>query len=194
MNLDKLFEMQKVLRDRIDYNEPDRFNKLVIALLVELGECANEWRGFKFWSKDQEPKIIKRIECNKCAGTGLGKSLILKNCPNCNGSGLDKINPLLEEYVDGLHFVLEIGIEKGWEIHRWIIFEIDTIENHFIYITREITNIFGMDKSDNSIHHYRNLFQLYLGLGEALGFTQEQIIQAYMDKNAINHQRQESGY
>lgn len=44
MNLAKLFEVQKVLRDRINYNEPDRFNKLVLALLVELGECANEKR------------------------------------------------------------------------------------------------------------------------------------------------------
>jgi dimeric dUTPase (all-alpha-NTP-PPase superfamily) len=36
MNLEKLFQTQKILRDRIGYNEPDRFNKLILALLVEL--------------------------------------------------------------------------------------------------------------------------------------------------------------
>jgi hypothetical protein len=30
MNLEKLFQTQKVLRDRIGYNEPDRFNKLIL--------------------------------------------------------------------------------------------------------------------------------------------------------------------
>ena len=40
MNLDKLFQAQKELRERINYNGEDRFEKLVLALLVEIGECA----------------------------------------------------------------------------------------------------------------------------------------------------------
>src|SRR5690606_16902042 len=100
MNLKKLFEMQKVLRDRIDYNEPDRFNKLILALLVEIGECANEWRGFKFWSTDQKPRTKEYLT------NYTEQDSIL-------GPGAQWRNPLLEEYVDGLHFVLEIGIEKG---------------------------------------------------------------------------------
>lgn len=31
-------------------------------------------------------------------------------------------------------------------------------------------------------------------LGERLGFKWEQIEAAYMDKNAVNHQRQQEGY
>jgi dimeric dUTPase (all-alpha-NTP-PPase superfamily) len=38
------------------------------------------------------------------------------------------------------------------------------------------------------------LFAAYLNLGEMLGFTEEQIEQAYFEKNKINHQRQEVGY
>lgn len=71
MNLAKLFETQKVLRERINYNEPDRFNKLVLALMVELGACANEQRTWKFWSNDQDPRIkVREGNCNECNGTG----------------------------------------------------------------------------------------------------------------------------
>lgn len=42
MQLDKLFAAQKELRDHINYTGEDRFEKLILALLVELGECANE--------------------------------------------------------------------------------------------------------------------------------------------------------
>lgn len=38
MNLTELFDMQRKLREHINYNEPDRFEKLILALLVELGE------------------------------------------------------------------------------------------------------------------------------------------------------------
>lgn len=58
MNLIKLFEMQKVLDDRIVREKRlegrDTLPEKILALQVELGECANEWRGFKFWSEDRE--------------------------------------------------------------------------------------------------------------------------------------------
>jgi dimeric dUTPase (all-alpha-NTP-PPase superfamily) len=83
MNLEKLFQTQKVLRDRIGYNEPDRFNKLILALKVELGECANEWRGFKFWSVNQIPHTSA------------------VRVPTMMEEDKEYYNPLLEEYVDG---------------------------------------------------------------------------------------------
>jgi dimeric dUTPase (all-alpha-NTP-PPase superfamily) len=111
MDLTKLYETQKILRDRINYNEPDRLNKLILALLVELGECANEWRGFKFWSKNQEPRL--EVKCHACDGTGYFYTGYDKEeCMYCGCSGSEG-KPLLEEYVDGLHFVLELGIELG---------------------------------------------------------------------------------
>jgi dimeric dUTPase (all-alpha-NTP-PPase superfamily) len=65
MNLEKLFELQKVLMERIEQEHPtkigeDRFNKKILALLVEVGECANAWRGFKYWSKMQTPVTSDR--------------------------------------------------------------------------------------------------------------------------------------
>ncbi|CAM3732407.1 dUTP diphosphatase [Mesobacillus zeae] len=180
MNLKRLFEAQKVLRDRIDYNEPDRFDKLILALLVELGECANEWRGFKFWSKDQKPRV---------------KGKYLKYDCECNGGNrwVEK-NPLLEEYVDGLHFILELGIELeipesgDCEFAEIYCGDEPNVTDHFILIFQLAqleTYEFGQ---------WQELFIEYVRLGQMLGFTWEEVEQAYFEKNAENHARQERGY
>jgi dimeric dUTPase (all-alpha-NTP-PPase superfamily) len=179
MNLEKLFQTQKVLRDRINYNEPDRFNKLVLALLVEIGECANEWRGFKFWSKDQEPRTFDT-------------SLFFGD----EDLQVDYKNPLLEEYVDGLHFVLELGLELNYtDLEIWVIEE-KNITNQFMdCISRAYNLQFQMRVTGKVIKEmYELLFGAFIGLGEMLGFTWEQVEQAYYDKNKINHERQSNGY
>lgn len=51
----------------------------MLALLVEIGELANETRCFKYWSN--KPASEREV--------------------------------ILEEYVDGLHFILSIGIDLG---------------------------------------------------------------------------------
>jgi dimeric dUTPase (all-alpha-NTP-PPase superfamily) len=171
MNLEKLFSMQKVLRDRIGYNEPDRFNKLILALLVELGECANEWRGFKFWSVNQLPHTSAvRVPCMM-------------------EEDKEYYNPLLEEYVDCLHFILELGIEVR-AVDPWKpIYEEDVTEQfRTLYYHISLINEY------NGHDSYEYAVSYFLGLGEMLGFTWEQIEQAYMEKNKINHKRQEVGY
>lgn len=195
MNLSKLFETQKVLRDRIGYEGPDRFEKLVLALQVEIGECANEWRGFKFWSKDQEPRTINDVDYYKCEECFLNSRYK---------------NPLLEEYVDGLHFVLELGLEE-YEDHdvklpiaKW---NLDTNLIKYPTISKQFNKLFNevgiledavtdhefYDASDVE-DAFENLLRMYIGLGEMLGFTWEQIEQAYYAKNQVNHERQNSGY
>jgi dimeric dUTPase (all-alpha-NTP-PPase superfamily) len=190
-----MFETQRVLMDRIGYDEPDKEEKTTLALLVEIGECANEFRGFKYWSKDQEPRLIKRIDCDTCAGTGLGKRF-LKNCEACNGSGTKKINPLLEEYVDGLHFVLQLGIYLNMEN-----VSIKLVPEKKTTITKQFNGLYWVTSKLLSARVklykeglYLALVQRYIGLGEMLGFTWEQIETAYYEKNKVNHARQENGY
>ncbi|MDQ0268905.1 dUTP diphosphatase [Cytobacillus purgationiresistens] len=169
MNLDTLFAQQQILKDRIGYNGPDRFDKLILALLVELGECANEWRGFKFWSKDQEPRT-------KVPVTGWGEPYK---------------NPLLEEYVDGLHFVLELGLEINvTPVVCDLYLKADDINTQFIGLYQAITHF----KVTRSKLAYYSLIEIFAGLGEMLGFTLDQIEQAYIEKNAVNHERQNTGY
>jgi dimeric dUTPase (all-alpha-NTP-PPase superfamily) len=179
MNLPKMFETQKVLRDRIDYNEPDRFNKLVLALMVEAGECANEWKGFKFWSQHQEP-VTKKARA-----------------PYVDLEDAEFYNPLLEEYVDKLHFILELGIELGVKkIDVWVSHE-ESITDQYIAIVGKAYEIYHakvIAKLDVHIVLYECLFGLFIGLGEMFGFSWDEIEEAYYKKNKINHVRQDVGY
>lgn len=190
MNLQKLFDTQKVLRDRIGYNGEDRFEKLILALLVELGELCQEWRGFKFWSKDQEPRKV--ITVCSCCGNKLRDND--ESCDSCEYVGAPnepvKKYPLLEEYVDGLHFVLEIGLEIDFNIEFYVLDtqKYDDVISQFVWINRTVTDFF-MGK-----RVYDVLLDEYIGLGEMLGFTWEEIETAYFEKNKVNHKRQDSGY
>lgn len=60
MELTKLFNMQEKLDERIvtdkNLKGRDLLPERVLALKVELAECANEWRGFKFWSSNKQVK------------------------------------------------------------------------------------------------------------------------------------------
>src|SRR5690625_2968355 len=116
MNLEKLFKIQTELDKRIvekhGLQNEDLLDKKILALQVELGELANEWRGFKFWSEDREPKTKEYPKdictCKDCA---------MHWCDKVHESTAEEegiyVNPLLEEYVDCLHFILSIGLELG---------------------------------------------------------------------------------
>ena len=61
MNLKNLFETQAALDEHIMQEHPElrgqnNLDWKLLALQVELGKCANKWRGFKKWSKDQKPR------------------------------------------------------------------------------------------------------------------------------------------
>lgn len=223
MNLSKLFETQAALDEHIMQEHPELVgqNNLdwkILALQVELGECANEWRGFKKWSKDQEPR--QEVVCSLCDGSG-EISAYWSNydddgyldvlCPMCEGYESNK-NPLLEEYVDCLHFILSIGLEEiDWydakvEIRYIAWKEIGYGSIHDSSIIRQFNGLFldigtlydaAIDRAfdyQTVEDSYGNMCRTFTGLGEMLGFTWEQIEQAYYDKNKINHERQESGY
>ncbi|MEG2909687.1 MAG: dUTP diphosphatase, partial [Erysipelotrichaceae bacterium] len=76
-----LYEMQDKLDQRIfdehGITRIETMNRRMLALLIEIGELANETRCFKFWS-------------NK---------------------GASSKDVILEEYADGIHFLLSLGID-----------------------------------------------------------------------------------
>jgi len=97
---------------------------------------------------------------------------------------------ILEEYVDGIHFLLSLGLEM--DIKK---FEIESskssgLTEHFL----GLFNAFSILYIAFSPKAYSAAFSAYIGLGEMLGFTWEEIEEAYFQKNAVNHQRQEESY
>jgi len=201
MNLQKLFEMQRQLDEYIEQKHPrqegeDRLVKKILALQVEFGELANKWRGFKYWSNDQTPRTIaERGICVHCAGTGNAffddDEEEWEDCTYCNGEGEEIYNPLLEEYVDCLHFIMSIGLSGNIGTMEW-----EQIEPHKAKST--IQQFIGLFEYTSrlleDITVYVDIWSSFIGLGEMLGFTWEQIEEAYMQKNAENHARQERGY
>ncbi|MFH7833913.1 dUTP diphosphatase [Bacillus luti] len=173
MELTKLFVIQAGLKKHVGYKGKDKFSKMMLAMLVEFMECANDWRGFKYWSENPKAK-----------------------------------ETLLEEYVDGFHFVLETGldlkehtiimtlpngVELPEEIHdmseQRIIKQYKILTGKVLELEIEVHN--GIDYMDGS---YGDFIYRYLLLGKLLGFTEEQIEHAYIEKNKVNHDRQDNGY
>lgn len=198
MNLKKLFEMQKALDDRIikehGLEGQDLLPKKILALQVELGECANEWRGFKMWSKDQEPRT--KVKCTNCQGSGEILSTHEGDwitCEWCEGTKVENnSNPLLEEYVDCLHFFLSLAHtidipEDELDLNDFV------IEGSTATVFTDIISAVGLLETDTKA--FDDAWKSFLLLGtERLGFTFEQIEAAYMDKNKTNHERQANGY
>ncbi|WP_199425781.1 dUTP diphosphatase [Thermaerobacillus caldiproteolyticus] len=207
MNLQKLFELQRKLDEHIEQEHPrqegeDRLAKKILALLVELGELAREWRGFKYWSKDQEPRTFERVPCPTCNPNG-GRYRLFQDgtedpqefCETCAGYKCIDKNPLLEEYVDCLHFILSIGLETGKD--KEVEFQALYVDGDYQDIVMQFNVLFdkvGDFYAYKTKGNYQIVLSLFLALGEMLGFTWEQIEEAYMKKNAENHARQENGY
>lgn len=214
VNLQPLFEAQKKLDDNIEKNKglegQNLLDKKILALQVELGELANDWRGFKYWSENQEPRTWD--VCELCEGSkeisattdtgSVGETYEVYDvydvdveCPLCEGYDDDR-NPLLEEYVDCLHFILSIGNDLGlyvtsceYEEYRDLTESETSITRQFITMNYLISMMIETPRT-----HYHVIIFDHITLGEMLGFTWEQVEQAYFAKNEENHRRQENGY
>ncbi|MBO9599700.1 MAG: dUTP diphosphatase [Cohnella sp.] len=190
--LEQLYEMQKVLDARIIAEKGlegvDLLPNTVLALQVELGELANEWRGFKHWSNDRSPRTNKKDHCNDCL------PFTEAQCYTCNNTGFITRNPLLEEYVDCLHFFLSIARQLGLPVK-----ELERAEDRLIASStaEEFSSIMtaaGLIDYDE-IDAYYDAWNWFMALGaERLGFTFDQIAAAYIAKNEVNHRRQSNGY
>lgn len=218
MNLIGLFEKQKVLDEKIYARFPglkeEPWDWKILALLTELGECANEHRGFKKWSRDQEPrtKIPIYQECIVCSGVGYlvhDNGIVTEDCVPCKAEGRFHIgdeNPLLEEYVDCLHFFISIAIELGMFPNNLQVYENyteSTVEKTFNKLFCEVSKVSVLGVTEipakfitDEVHEsWYIAFSIFVGIGEQfLGFTWKQIETAYFEKNEINHARQNNGY
>ncbi|RJS60140.1 dUTP diphosphatase [Bacillus sp. PK3_68] len=232
MNLEKLVAMQQELDAHITkekgLEETGNTSWKTLALVTEIGELANNWRGFKKWSNDQEPRTEEDVTCSLCNGTGdLNYETVQEDaegngvheyidCPECECGGISDVrNPLLEEYADCLSFFLSIANEKGWQeslyIHQEAVLDIQRegfqggltgAFNEMTYLLlksymeidrdKKIEQYFAITKQE---FNFKSAWFLFVAIGlVGFKFTEGQIEEAYMNKNAVNHARQENGY
>lgn len=165
MQLKKLFEMQKELDDHI-IREHELEGKNLIS----------------------NKTVAFIVELSELANE-------LRFFKHWSNKGPSEKEVVLEEYVDGLHFLLSLGNGIGADTLIEDDFKFDYVckadlTEEFIYIIKLAIEF----KEVNTYQNYRNLLNRYLSLSKILGFTQEAVVQGYFKKNAINHKRQESGY
>ncbi|MGY0566606.1 dUTP diphosphatase [Bacillus safensis] len=129
-------------------------------------------------------------------------------CPICEAGSVTifrEVDPLLEEYADCIHFFLSIAIKKSWQEELHIPEEAieDFKEEGFegglsgLYLKMQwsLLNSRMFKDEEKKKEHFRVAWGLFLAIGIiGFGFTPEQIEQAYMEKNAVNHKRQQEGY
>ncbi|TFJ93931.1 dUTP diphosphatase [Lentibacillus salicampi] len=150
-------QLDAYIESQHDLSDKDLFREKYLALLVELGELANETRCFKFWSV--KPR--------------------------------SKPSVILEEYVDGIHFILSLGLEKGYRYPTDAVNAIETDETGQFNRVYDHCTVFYHEPTEE---HYHQLFESYLQLGVLLGFDEQGVKDAYLQKNEVNYERQDQGY
>lgn len=181
MNFKHLFEEQKKLdkeiMDKHNTTKKDTFEDRIIAMSVELSECINEVRNFKYWS-------------NKPASP---KEVILEEY-------VDIIHFLLSLGLD-LEENKKINwrvVNRGYEPRHLT----TTINDNFMDINKNLNDLYSLGTSSLDTSGvklamwctYITLFESVLDLGYKLGFNFKDIEDMYYKKNAINHKRQEENY
>ncbi|GGH88273.1 dimeric dUTPase (all-alpha-NTP-PPase superfamily) [Pullulanibacillus pueri] len=101
---------------------------------------------------------------------------------------------ILEEYVDGIHFLLSLGIDLGFT-------DVSAIEDVEVEAEQTATAQFltvyqlaTLFKEDTSYEQYLALFAEFLKLGAVLGFDAAAIKESYFKKNEVNYKRQQEKY
>ena len=161
LSIQSLVQQQAILDQRIfDLHETSRIDTLmerILAMIVEVGELANETRCFKFWS-------IKPAS---------------------------DMEVIAQEFSDGIHFILSLGIDLGDDQSdvESIIVQ-GSLTQQFLLCFETISQL----SRSFDLKTYRTAFGYYLGIGERLGLSEQEIIEHYNKKNQTNHKRQDENY
>ena len=151
-------DLDKDIAKRHHITYKSTFHSRLLALIVELGEFANETRAFKYWSlKGPSPKKV-----------------------------------ILEEYADGLHFILSLGVIVK---DKKTIYEIK--KNKDYNLVTAILDAYqeSLKLKDNySRSQYEKAMSSYLNLIAYLGYKPKEVIDAYLSKLKVNYNRQENKY
>lgn len=112
-----------------------------------------------------------------------------------SNKGISEREIVLEEYIDGLHFLLSLGLQIGADAAIEDEYKVNyvckqNLTEEFLYLNKYV-----LDFNEFVCYtKYRTLLDRYLSLSRVLLFTEEEVMEGYFKKNAINHERQNQGY
>lgn len=202
MDYIKLFETQKRFEERIDCDQETRFKKKIMALIVEIGESANENPAiFKYWSKSHKSSSRKAAEYY----AALYKKPVYEH----------EADLFLEELVDMFSFIISIGLEidlNPEELHPTSIMLRHTADEADLYLlfSESVLNLYTIwshykmrlnnnhpiygKEVDVRVPAYFELLGRFHALIAAFDYSLVDLEKAYYEKNSVNHERQNYGY
>lgn len=98
---------------------------------------------------------------------------------------------ILEEFVDSIHFILSLGNMRGFRLTEWPNLQ---QKRELTPLFIELTQVVLTFINEQTEASYKALWNNYSVLAYNLGFTVEDILEAYKAKNEKNYERQRSGY
>ena len=108
-----------------------------------------------------------------------------------SNKGPESKERVLDEFADGLHFILSLGIDQGFEVDSIEVEDDEDSLTDTLLKTYELTSIFYSCQTQSN---YLMVFISYLRCLFKLGFSWEEARYAYYLKLKENHVRQETNY
>ena len=98
---------------------------------------------------------------------------------------------MLDEFADGLHFLLSLGIDKGYIYDSMEVEDNDLELTENLLKTYELVSRYQLEQSETN---YILAFKSYLRSLFKVGYSWEEAKEAYYLKLQENHHRQETNY
>ena len=108
-----------------------------------------------------------------------------------SNKGPESKERVLDEFADGLHFILSLGIDQGFEVDSIDVQDDEASLTDTLLKTYELTSIFYSCQTQSN---YLKVFISYLRCLFKLDFSWEEARNAYYLKLQENHIRQETNY
>ena len=99
---------------------------------------------------------------------------------------------ILEEYVDSIHFLLSLGIEK--DLDTLEIWPEGEVKGNLTEVFMNTFNSIQEFITEPNMKSYENVWIHYGTIANKMGISYTEILKAYMDKNDENYKRQQTGY
>ena len=98
----------------------------------------------------------------------------------------------MEEYVDSIHFLLSLGIEK--ELDTLEVWPVGEVEGNLTEVFLKTFNAIQEFISKPDMKSYENVWIHYGAIANKMDISYIEIMKAYVDKNEENYKRQQTGY
>ena len=105
--------------------------------------------------------------------------------------GPSPMERILDEYADGLHFLLSLGIPLGVSQYKHY-FKVEEKD-----LTEALLTVYENAvalRKEYTIEQYAKTFSSYLNLIPLFDYSVEEVGRAYLEKLGVNHKRQEDHY